>query len=386
MSNEHTPNEQPYDGRADDFNVGVRSSILDTILGAEQLNQLQNFDPKGILSQMFDIIDERSRHILRRRYGLEGLEAATLEAIGQELNLTRERIRQIEKESIRKLREHVRHHQLVAAHQLLTNVLNEHGSVMHEDDLVSTLLLSGRHPEQEAAVVFILELEESFEKLRHDDYHPSWYLKGFDLSLLHEMIDEIVDVLDNHGQPLNEQDLLNKVKGREHFKSKQHFYNDKSLRNYLVISRKIKTNPFGHIGLSSWSSISPRDVGDKAYLVMKHHGKPEHYAKITDMINRSKFDNKVAYKETVHNELIKDDRFVLVGRGIYALSEWGFKPGVVADIITEVLRRAEKPLTRDQIIEEVLKQRMVKKNTVLVGLSNRKRFEKVDRDKYTLAN
>ena len=247
-------------------------------------------------------------------------------------------------------------------------------------------MLSGRHPEQEAAVVFILELEESFEKLRHDDYHPSWYLKGFDLSLLHEMIDEIVDVLDNHGQPLNEQDLLNKVKGREHFKSKQHFYNDKSLRNYLVISRKIKTNPFGHIGLSSWSSISPRDVGDKAYLVMKHHGKPEHYAKITDMINRSKFDNKVAYKETVHNELIKDDRFVLVGRGIYALSEWGFKPGVVADIITEVLRRAEKPLTRDQIIEEVLKQRMVKKNTVLVGLSNRKRFEKVDRDKYTLAN
>ena len=69
MSNEHTPNEQPYDGRADDFNVGVRSSILDTILGAEQLNQLQNFDPKGILRQMFDIIDERSRHILRRRYG-----------------------------------------------------------------------------------------------------------------------------------------------------------------------------------------------------------------------------------------------------------------------------------------------------------------------------
>src|SRR5687767_10239165 len=115
---------------------GLRASILDAILGAEQLQQLTNFDPQGILQSMFEAIDERSRHILQRRYGLRGQEPSTLEAIGQELGLTRERIRQIEKDSIRKLRDHKQHPQLIAAHQLLTNVLNEHGSVMHEDELV----------------------------------------------------------------------------------------------------------------------------------------------------------------------------------------------------------------------------------------------------------
>src|SRR3989344_1818488 len=191
-----SPQSPEIKGNLGGEKASVKNSILDTILGAEQLNKLQNFDPQSILRQMFENIDERSRHILRRRYGLEGQEGATLEAIGQELNLTRERIRQIEKESIRKLREHKRHPQLIAAHELLTNVLNDHGSIMHEDDLVATLLMSGKNSNQEAAVVFILELEESFEKLRHDDYHASWYIRGFDLSLLHEMIDEMTEVLD----------------------------------------------------------------------------------------------------------------------------------------------------------------------------------------------
>lgn len=357
---------------------------MDTIKGAQQLNELQNFDPQTILRQMFEVIDERSRHILRRRYGLEGQAPATLEAIGQELNLTRERIRQIEKDSIKKLREQKRHHQLVAAHQLLTNVLNDHGSVMHEDDLVATLLLSGRSQTQEASVVFILELEESFEKLRHDDYHASWYLKGFDLSLLHSMIDAMVAALDNHGKPMSDTELLEKVKAHSHYQGNKHFFTDKALRNYIVISKKIKANPFGHVGLTAWNSISPRDVGDKAYLVMKNHGKPEHYSKITELINQAGFDNKTAYKETVHNELIKDKRFVLVGRGIYALTEWGYKPGIVADIISEVLQKSGRALTREEIINEVLKQRLVKRNTVLVGLSNKKKFAKVDKDKYTL--
>jgi DNA-directed RNA polymerase delta subunit len=127
-----------------------------------------------------------------------------------------------------------------------------------------------------------------------------------------------------------------------------------------------------------------KEVGDKAYLVLKQHNKPEHYSEITNLINKAKFDARVAYKETVHNELIKDKRFILVGRGIYALSEWGFKPGVVADVIKEILVEAQKPLPKDKIIEEVLKKRHVKKNTILVGLSNKQYFKKVDKNLYTL--
>ena len=143
---------------------------------------------------------------------------------------------------------------------------------------------------------------------------------------------------------------------------------------------------FGHWGLSTSKQIVPKDVGDKAYLVLKEHGKPEHYSTITEMINKAAFDNRTAYKETVHNELIKDRRFILIGRGIYALDEWGFKPGVVSDVIKEILSEAGKPLPKDKIIEAVLKRRQVKKNTILVGLSNKKLFRKVDKNLYDLAS
>jgi hypothetical protein len=117
---------------------------------------------------------------------------------------------------------------------------------------------------------------------------------------------------------------------------------------------------------------------------MKHHGKPEHYSVITDMINNAKFGHRTAYKETVHNELIKDPRFVLIGRGIYALGEWGYKAGVVGDVIADVIKAAGKPLTREQIIDGVLSRRVVKKNTVLVGLSSKERFKKVGKNLYDL--
>ena len=84
----------------------------------------------------------------------------------------------------------------------------------------------------------------------------------------------------------------------------------------------------------------------------------------------------------MHNELIKDARFVLIGRGIYALKSWGYQKGVVADIIEEILRKAGTPLAREQIIERVMKQRMVKKNTIIVGLSNKQKFQKTQDNKY----
>ena len=154
--------------------------------------------------------------------------------------------------------------------------------------------------------------------------------------------------------------------------------------NYLVLTIEIEKNVFGQWGLSLWKEVRPKDVGDKAYLVMKHHKKPEHYSAITDMINKARFDNRMAYKETVHNELIKDQRFILIGRGIYALSEWGYKSGVVADVISEILKQTGQPMSREKIIEEVLKRRIVKKNTILVGLSNKKFFKKVGKNAYYL--
>jgi hypothetical protein len=88
-----------------------------------------------------------------------------------------------------------------------------------------------------------------------------------------------------------------------------------------------------------------------------------------------------ALVQTVHNELIKDSRFVLVGRGVYALKEWGYEPGQVKDIITKILRE-NGPLTQGEILERVSKQRLVKENTILLNLSNKKNFLRDSQGKY----
>src|SRR5690606_9745087 len=146
-----------------------------------------------------------------------------------------------------------------------------------------------------------------------------------------------------HGKVLSQDDLYTKFRATPLYLEHSAELTQHLLKSYLNISKAIQINPFDEIGLKNWSEVKPRDVGDKAYLVLKHHGKPEHYSEITRLINEHKFDSRTAFQETVHNELIKDSRFVLVGRGIYALSEWGFKQGVVADVIKEILTTAGKP-------------------------------------------
>ena len=52
--------------------------------------------------------------------------------------------------------------------------------------------------------------------------------------------------------------------------------------------------------------------------------------------------------------------------------------------LAEVLKASGGPMDREKIIDEVLKKRLVKKNTILVGLSNKKLFKKVGKNLYTL--
>ena len=72
-------------------------------------------------------------------------------------------------------------------------------------------------------------------------------------------------------------------------------------------------------------------------------------------------------------------------RGIYALNTWGYKKGTISDIITSVLEKAGKPLTREEIVKQVLHVRKVKETTILLNLQNKKVFKKVDKNLYTLA-
>jgi len=358
--------------------------ILDTIIHTKQNESLNQFKPSEIVRDVLSLLKERDKQILTNRYGLEGLETKTLAAIGQEQNLTRERVRQIEKDLLKTLKKtSLKNSSFSEAKDFVLNIIAEHGRIVAEEGLLMHLNISD--PREKNALVFILHLVEELDHFIHDNYKKSWVTVLFKEDLLNSFISVSKTLIGAKNEPLAVEVFLENFKQTQFFKDNQAELSDKVILNYLELTVEIEKNVFGHWGLSLWKEVKPKDVGDKAYLVMKHNKKPEHYSAITEMINKSKFDSRIAYKETVHNELIKDPRFILIGRGIYALSEWGYKPGVVADVIAEILKDSGQPLPKEKIIEQVLKRRVVKKNTILVGLSNKKFFRKVGKNSYALA-
>ena len=124
----------------------------------------------------------------------------------------------------------------------------------------------------------------------------------------------------------------------------------------------------------------------KEWLEQKYWVECLHFNEIAAAIKDSDFKRKDVTTQAIHNELIKDKRFVLIGRGIYALKEWGYKKGTVADVITDVLKKSGQPMHRDEIVKEVLKSRYVKETTILLNLQGKPQFKRVAKATYALAD
>lgn len=357
--------------------------ILDQIITNQNQHSLEEFDLRAIVKKVLEPLKEREQHILTKRYGLLGNQVATLKAVGEEQGLTRERVRQIEKDLLKHLRKSVGEHEsFTKARDFVVNTINEHGGVMAEHRLLD--LVRAATEEEANSLRFLLNLIQEIKQLEADFAKTSWVTPALNKEILAAFVDEAVALFNKHEKPLDPESFVEAFKKTDFYGKQQSQLPDKTLLNYLHAADAVERNIFGEFGIDHWSEIRPKDVGDKAYLVMKHHEKPEHYSVITDLINKHSLDKRTAYKETVHNKLIKDKRFVLVGRGIYALAEWGYRPGVVAEMIVQILKDNGRAMQRDEIVEEVLRRRMVKKNTILVGLSNKKYFKKTGKNLYDL--
>lgn len=86
----------------------TEKSLLDTIpdeQNPDPLILLENIDLNKRVELWLSQLSDKQRQILERRFGLDGREGATLEQVGLELNITRERVRQIQLEGLRCLRE-----------------------------------------------------------------------------------------------------------------------------------------------------------------------------------------------------------------------------------------------------------------------------------------
>ena len=337
--------------------------------------------PKICLN-LLENLPDRTRDVLDRRFGLtnENASAETLEAIGKKYGLTRERVRQIEADGMKRLKDPKIIKIAAPAFDLFEAQLKSQGGAKREDLLLSEISEEKfRH-----YVYFLLTLGDLFYRCGETpDYYSFWTIKQDIYKLICSITDKIVSDFKKELKPQPKDKVLEtKTKELKSILGTQ--ISPQVLWAAIEIAKGIEENPFGEVGLVDWPEVNPRGIKDKAYIVLKKEGKPLHFGDITKKINELKFNKGKALSQTVHNELIKDQRFILVGRGIYALQEWGYKAGWVRDIIIEILNKEKNPLTKDEIVEKVLKQRLVKPNTILLNLSNKDYFVKTEDGKFLI--
>ncbi len=367
--------------------LSEKKSILDEVMQSREDDMLREFNPYEVVSALLKNLGKRESHILTKRFNLDGQSAKTLEEIGKIYGVTRERVRQIEASALRELREQEFAKMIEDPSRAISAILENGGGIMEENYLLRELLSEKElSPINKHSTLFIMKLSPDFDEFEEtNEINKSWGVKGASLETALAVINSFVGVLENHNNPIHHDLVIEHIKKHPSFNSISADINDDHVHIHLEISKKLKKNPFSEWGLSHWSTISPKGVKDKAFLVLKKHQKPLHFRDIAKHIDKASFDSKKAHPQTVHNELIKDSRFVLVGRGLYALKEWGYKAGTVADVIERAMKNTGKPMTKEEIIREVLKERLVKNNTIVLGLQGNKRFKRLEDGKFTLA-
>ncbi len=324
-------------------------------------------------------LSTRNRDIISRRFGLKSGKKETLESIGKGYGITRERVRQIEEFSLKQLAKAIAVSPDVAKYvSLARDILNGNGGVMKEADLFKAFSGSDKGNVVNASLVFILALAgEPIRLAENDSFHSLW---AVDRQVANSFMDNaasLVQAFERNGKPVSQSELVT-------FAETNGVGSSRDLAVLLNVNKRLGRNVFGEVGLNNWADVKPKGVRDKAYLVLKKENKPQHFTAITKLINATGFSFKKANIQTVHNELIKDSRFVLVGRGMYGLSEWGYRPGTVKEVLADVIRNSPKPLAKAELVAKVLDTRMVKENTVLLNLQDSKVFSKRGDGTYAL--
>ena len=328
------------------------------------------FKSEEAVKKLLKTLNLRAREVLERRFGIgsKGVRE-TLESIGKSHGITRERVRQIEAHALGKLRNNAVINEFKDVFSALKDEIQKQGGVVREDLFLDEI---SKISNEQNGLRLLLALDNSILHLKEDDNFYGRLAVNKEINFhSEEALRRLIEMLNYDSDPLSEDDMVLKLAGV--VKDLSYPYSKDEVGRWLLTSRRVAKNQFGEWGLSNAPTIRPRGVRDLAYLVMRRHGSPMHFREVAGSIKQ--FLGKKAHDQTVHNELIKDQRFVLVGRGLYALNEWGYQPGVVRDVISAVIAK-HGPLTKDELIRKVLQERHVKDNTILINLQNKKYFKK----------
>jgi hypothetical protein len=331
-----------------------------------------SYDYKSVVNQILqELRRDRDRQIIARRFGFGLSRRQTLEKIGSDFEITRERVRQIEKAAIAKMRASGSA-DIATASELMRAIAADQGGILPVADVAELL----HAPESDVPyIVFLALLSPSVELIEDDD--NTRQAVGLAQIYSHEqvtlLLNEIIKTVKDHGKPITLPKLKVKLPSE---------LDATTLEQLMRISKRLAYFD-GKWGLISWPEVNPKSIRDKTYLVLSRHGRPLHFSEIAKHVRGLGATKRNVTIQAVHNELIKDARFILIGRGIYALAEWGYTPGTVAEIIASVLR-SEQPLHKDEIVRRVLMKRQVKTTTIILNLQEKDQFQRTAKATYKL--
>jgi len=346
----------------------------------------QHPEPIVLARDILEVLPDRTRDVVIKRFGLHGDDPKTLEGIGKTYGITRERVRQIENSAFTKIKSTGTDQKVYPLVDILEMILREEGGVLSEDRLLKELLEFDIDAElNRRAIRLILSFSDKFIRIKESEkWKEGWTLDKAIFERAQVIIRHFINYFDQ------EKSIMSEEEAKDVLKNKIAFDHDDDLTNNAVISaielsKRIGRNPFRKWGKIEWAEISPRGVRDKAYLMMGQINKPLHFREITEKINEISFNGRKAFSQTVHNELIKDDRFILVGRGVYALRDDQAQSDKIKGDIVEILLKANSPMRKSEIIAEILKKYpKIKITSVAISLQDSKIFRKTKENKYTL--
>lgn len=334
--------------------------------------------PKEIIEKLLLVLSEKEKFIIQHRFGIGVENRKTLEAIGQHYSVTRERIRQIEKNALKKLKRNAFNTQLKFINEMAKSIVKKHGGLLIETKLLNILLNASPAltPDQANEIKLSLSLDPDFEKATNTiDFYPHWRFQSVPIALVRKISDIGYKILKSKGDvtPLTSLNAAIQEKIQEEA-------SEMLIASVLEIDKRTKFVKEG-VGLKEWRHINPRTLRDKIHYILEKERKPLHFEEIAEKIRGMKFDQKKINVQAVHNELIRNGHFILIGRGIYALGKWGYEPGTVAEVLQGILKDG-RARSREEIMKEVLKKRQVKKITIYLNLKNNSHIKTLQGDRY----
>ncbi|MCD6195044.1 hypothetical protein J7K05_02535 [bacterium] len=315
--------------------------------------------PKKELDKLFQILpqrpkEQREKDVLFARFGINGKEQS-LQAIGNRYHITRERVRQIQNQGIKNLHKAAKK---IKIYRQIAKKVEKQAGILSLETAYKIFLPKNATKKSKTFLFLFLVANPHLRYFKETSKNNPFFTFKISPKKIKKIFQRTLSLFKKEKQALKISLAAKKLK-----------IETKQLKEVANILKEVDIRE-GKIGLTSFPEINPKTTEAKIDFIFKKYQKPLHFSKIAYLIRKEKLYSKKPTEATVHNELIRHrHKYTLIGRGIYALKEWGYTEGTVKDIIAQIIKKSNRKLSREEVIAEVLKQRQVKRNTILLNLA-----------------